>query len=48
MTNEIVNRWVGVNPRYLIINVNPVINIKSGEIVTLNPSLLDQETNIVS
>lgn len=48
MTNEVVGRWVGGNSRYLIININPVINIKSGDTVTLNPSLLDQETNIVS
>lgn len=48
MTNEIVNRRVGGDPRYLIINVGSEINIKSGETNALIPSPLDQETNIVS
>lgn len=46
MTNEIVNRWVAGNPRYVIVNINSIEKVSINLSLKLIPKVLDRELDL--
>lgn len=46
ITNEIVDRWVAGNPRYIIVNINLLEKIPTNTSLKITPKILDREREL--